>query len=362
MEKGGNFDELPRNLPWTTICPMNATNNPWNMLGHEWAVNLLQQHVTHDCLRHAYLITGPQGVGRRTLAIRLAQAINCPQPLAPGNPCMTCRTCQQIERMQHPDLSVVQAEQVGGTLKVDQVRELQHRLALAPYEARHRVALLLRFEEAHLSAANALLKTLEEPPGQTILLLTACDAESLLPTIVSRCEQLRLRPLSFDHVAQGLQDRWQVEAEQAHLLAHLSGGRPGYALNLSQHPEQLEQRQAWLEILYEALPAPRTQRFALVEELVKKDQSKESVRQMLMAWLPLWRDVMLCAAGMHLSLLNIDQDAIIQSIAGALNLDAARQTLMKTERTLNLLEKNVNTRLALEVFMLDLPRLNIKGL
>ncbi|MFZ6030727.1 MAG: ATP-binding protein [Chloroflexota bacterium] len=338
---------------------MNATNLPWNILGHEWAVNLLQQHVTRGYLRHAYLITGPQGIGRRTLAVRLAQAINCPQPVAPGTPCLSCRTCQQIERMQHPDLAVVQAEQVGGTLKVDQVRQLQHSLALAPYEARCRIALLLRFEEAHPSAANALLKTLEEPPGQTILLLTARDVACLLPTIVSRCELLGLRPLAYARVAQGLQECWEVAPEQAHLLAHLSGGRPGYARNLLQQPEQLEQRQTWLEMLYETLPAPRTQRFALVETLVKKEQSKEGVRQMLTAWLPFWRDVMLCTAGTRLALLNIDQEAAIRAIAGALSLEIARQTLIKIESTLNLLEKNVNTRLALEVLMLDLPRLNV---
>jgi DNA polymerase-3 subunit delta' len=330
------------------------------LLGHEWAINILRQHVAHDRLRHAYLITGPQGVGRRTLALRLAQAVNCPQPSAPGDPCLTCRTCTQIERMQHPDLSVVQAEQVGGTLKVDQVRELQHSLALAPYEARHRVALLLRFEEANANAANALLKTLEEPPGQTILILTASDSESLLPTILSRCEPLRLRPLPLEQVAQGLQERWQVDAAQAQLLAHLSGGRPGYALSLHQQPERLEQRLAWLEALYEILPATRAQRFALVEELTKnKDQPKEKMRQMLMAWLPIWRDVLLVSAGSSALLLNPDQESRVRAIADAVELKKAQDVILHIEATLDRFDKNVNTRLAAEVLMLDLPCLRL---
>jgi DNA polymerase-3 subunit delta' len=334
----------------------NNANTPWNILGHEWAVNLLCQHVAQDRLRHAYLLTGPQGVGRRTLALRLAQAVNCPQPAAPGVPCMACRTCTQIERMQHPDLAVVQAEQVGGTLKVDQVRELQHSLALAPYEARHRIALLLRFEEAHPSAANALLKTLEEPPGQTILLLTASDAESLLPTIVSRCEVLRLRPLPIEQAAEGLQERWQVPADSARLLAHLAGGRPGYALNLYQQPERMEQRTAWLEMLYEALPASRAQRFALIEDLAKnKEHFKEQLSQILRAWLPLWRDVMLVTAGSSAPLLNPDQEASVQNIASALDLKTAQQAIVHIENTLERLDRNVNTRLAAEVLMLDLP-------
>ncbi len=136
----------------------------WGILGHDWAVELLQGHITQGLTRQAYLITGPRGVGRRTLALRFAQALNCTQPIALGIPCRKCRACTQIERMLHPDLAVVQAEQVGGSLKVDQIRELQRSLSLAPYEARYRIAVLLRFEEANPNAANALLKTLEEPP------------------------------------------------------------------------------------------------------------------------------------------------------------------------------------------------------
>ena len=205
----------------------------WDMLGHEWAVNLLREHVAQGNFRHAYLITGPQGVGRRTLALRFAQALNCPQPLSPGEPCRTCRTCTQIESMQHPDLTVVQAERVGSVLRADQVRDLLPSLSLAPYQARYRFALFLRFEEANHFAANALLKTLEEPPERVILVLTAESAESLLPTIVSRCEMIRLRALNLDTLTTGLQDRWGIPAEDARLFAHLSNGRAGYALKLA---------------------------------------------------------------------------------------------------------------------------------
>jgi len=128
----------------------------WNILGHEWAVNLLHQHIAQNSIKHAYLFTGPQGVGRRTLALRFAQAINCPNPPSPGVPCGECRTCRQIEKMEHVDLSFIEASTPGGTIKIDQIRDLQRNLSLSPYEAKYRIAILARFDEANASASNAL--------------------------------------------------------------------------------------------------------------------------------------------------------------------------------------------------------------
>ena len=128
--------------------------------------------------------------------------------------------------MQHPDLSIVQAETEGGTLKVDQVREIRRALTLKPYQAKYRVALFLRFQEASEGAANALLKTLEEAPEHVILILTADNPEQLLPTITSRCEVLRLRPLPVDVIESHLKSNG-AEAEQAHLIAHVSSWQAG---------------------------------------------------------------------------------------------------------------------------------------
>lgn len=327
----------------------------WDLLGHEWAAALLKEHITQGRLRHAYLLTGPEGVGRRTLALRLAQAINCLKPPAPGEPCRACRACQTIERMQHPDLSVLQGAGSGGVFVVDQVRELLHSLSLAPYEGRYRVVILERFENAHPSASNALLKTLEEPPPQVLMILTAESAESLLPTIVSRCEVIRLRPLSLEQVCQGLQDRWELPPERARLLAHLSAGRPGYALHLEGGPERLEQRQAWLNEHLSLLSASRRERFVYTARLAK-EKDKETLRLVLQTWLTFWRDVLLRAAGAATPLVNLDFTEQVERLALETGLEQARAVLAAIERTLTRIDRNVNTQLALEVLMLDLPR------
>jgi len=332
----------------------------WNLLGHEWAADLLGQHIARQEVRHAYLLTGAPGIGRRSLALRFAQALNCLNPPEPGQPCGDCRACVRIEVMQHPDLTVVQSldedglPKEGGNLKIDQIREIQHSLSLTPYEARYRIALALRFQEANASAQNAFLKTLEEPPEKAILLLTANSAESLLPTISSRCEVLRLRPLPVAQLEQALRSRWKVAEAQAHLLAHLAGGRTGLALRLLQDPAELEARQGWLEDLLQLLGSSRRQRFSYVEQEFKE---RETLRRALQAWLSFWRDVLLYAAGSDTPLTNVDRADQVENLAGRLDLPFVRARVSDLERALHRLDANVNVKLLAEVLLLDWPRI-----
>jgi DNA polymerase-3 subunit delta' len=327
----------------------------WNLIGHEWAVQMLKQHLRHDTLRHAYLFSGPPGLGRRTLALRLAQSLNCPQAAAPGEPCGKCRTCQQIERMQYTDLAVIQAEKEGGTLKVEQIRSVRQALVLKPYQGKYRVALFLRFQEANASAQNALLKTLEEAPAHVILILTADTPEQLLPTIVSRCEVLRLRPLPVEMVETYLKQRGSDETS-AHLLAHVSGGRPGYALRLMQDKETLKFRAQRLEDLQSLLKSTRRVRFAYAEKMTsRKAEAKERFRESLLIWLSFWRDVMLSASGAEAPLANVDRLVEIKQLAEKLTLAEAHRLVAAAEDAVDKLERNVNARLLAEVLLLDWP-------
>jgi DNA polymerase-3 subunit delta' len=327
----------------------------WKILGHDWAVDALAEHINRKAVRHAYLFTGPQGVGRRTIALRFAQAVNCRDTLVLGQPCGVCRSCRLIEQQQHPDLLVVQAEEAGKQLKIDQVREIQHALSLSPYEAVYRIAIFLRFDEANHQAMNALLKTLEEPPARVIILLTAANEELLLPTISSRCEILRLRPIASDNLARGMQLLWGVSAEKAEELAYISGGRPGYAYELYHNPETGKRRKTALEVLFRLLSASRVERFAYVE---KNYQDHEGIHFLLQIWISLWRDVLITSAGAKIPVQNIDHAEQISQLAQQFGLEQARTMLSSLDRTMSLMDKNVNRRLALEIMMLDLPITN----
>lgn len=331
----------------------------WNLLGHEWAVDMLRQHVARGEIRHAYLFAGPPGLGRRTLALRLAQALNCERPPAAGEACTTCRTCKQIETMQHPDLSIIQAVDEdrnaieGGTLRVDQIREVQRTLNLKPYQSNYRVALFLRFQEANPNAANALLKTLEEAPPHAILILTADTPEQLLPTIVSRCEILRLHPLPVEAITADLLERG-MEEDRARLLAHISGGRPGFARKLADDSNLLEKREERLNDLQTLLPASRVDKFSYAEKLSK---DKDAMRQTILVWLSYWRDVLLRVAGAETPLVNMDRNMEIEFLAGRLNLSDARNVVSDLEGALEKMDRNVNSRLLAEVMLLDLPKM-----
>ena len=332
----------------------------WGLIGHEWAVQMLRQHLTHDSIRHAYLFSGPPGLGRRTLALRLAQALNCPQPVAPGEPCGKCRTCQQIERMQYADLAVIQAEKEGGTIKVEQIRAIRQSLVLKPYQGKYRVALFLRFQEANPNAANALLKTLEEAPAHVILILTADTSEQLLPTITSRCEILRLRPLPLETVETFLKDR-QVEPASARLLAHVSGGRPGYALHLMEDKDALEFRAKRLDEMQTLIQSTRHERFAYAEKLTsrkKKDaEAEERFRETLLLWLSFWRDVLLRVTGSTSPLTNVDYTGSVDALAAKLTLPQVRKLVSDSQEAIEKLERNVNARLLAEVTLLDWPKI-----
>lgn len=336
----------------------------WNLLGHEWAVDMLRQHVVHDEVRHAYLFTGTSGLGKRTLALRFAQALNCERPVSAGVPCLLCKTCAQIEAMKYVDLNVIEPTikdpkdgkifipHPNGEIRIDQIRDLQKSFNLKPYQSKYKVSLFIRFETANENASNALLKTLEEAPAHAILILTAENTEQLLPTINSRCEILRLRPLPIESVTSDLMSRG-IEEERARLLAHLSGGRPGYARKLIEDVTLLEKREERLNDLQTLLPAPRVEKFSYADKLAK---DKDVMRQTILVWLSYWRDVLLRVAGAETSLINIDRNMEIEFLAGRLDLSSARKVVSNHEATLEKMDKNVNAKLLAEVLLLDLPK------
>jgi DNA polymerase-3 subunit delta' len=318
----------------------------WPVIGHNWAVELLWQGVRSGRLGHAYLFVGPGRVGKMTLAKTFTQAIECETA---DRPCGTCRNCQLVSADKHPDVLILSPEKER--IRIESIRELQHSVSLSPVEGRYRVCIIGQIDQATLAAANSLLKTLEEPPPKVVLLLTADQLESVLPTIVSRCQVIHLRPLSTQQVVSALQARG-VAQERASLLGHLARGRMGWAIQAAEDEGILQERERILSELVEWADGTYTRRFAWAQELSKQPERVPEVLDVLASW---WRDVLILSSGSRTPIANIDRHAQLAQWSARYGIGTARQALESIRDTVWRLAHNANVRLALEVLALDMP-------
>lgn len=328
------------------------------MIGNTWAPELLRHHIAEGQVRHAYLITGSDGIGKRTLALDFTRALLCSEPPSEGEFCKTCRPCVLVEGIVHPDLHVVVPEEEKVGLLVDDVRDLQHKIALTPIEGDRRIALLPDFDRATDNAANALLKTLEEPPGKVVFLLTARDQEGLLPTIVSRCEVIRLRSVDKETLKEAL-IKQGYSADEAALLAGVSAGLPGRALALGENKAALEERDERLDELIGLLSTDIAGRLAYVEPYLRTGNLQTKRDRMLLileTWLSFWRDLLIASSGAEATRGNPDRLDDVERIVDRLSIQQVSSVIHLIQDTMNSIEMNANIRLAMENLLLKLPR------
>jgi len=331
----------------------------WQVLGQERVVALLQRGLAGGGIAHAYLIVGPQHIGKMTLAVDVARAVNCE---AQDRPCGGCRSCMRIGDGKHPDVQVLELQTQEGeertqqSIGIDRVRELQRTAPLMPFEGRSRVFIINGAEHLSGEAANCLLKVLEEPPAGVLLLLLTSNEQKVLPTVRSRCQRLELRPLPEEALVQHLTERQALEEEQARLIARLSGGRPGWAFTALADTQLLSERRERLAQLLSAVEGSQEERFEFASRLAGRfSKSREEVRETLALWVSWWRDLLLLKGGCDEAVCNIDEKARLTEQAEGLALKDIAAFIKVLEETITRLEQNVNPRLALEVLMLSLP-------
>lgn len=334
----------------------------WPVYGHKWAVaNLARALAAAGGPRQAYLFLGPRQVGKSTLVRAFATALFC---TGATSPCGTCRNCVLMAHGSHPDFHTIspldggnppKVDRTAGKLYQEQAEELAKAAWLRPFEGAYK---LFHIQDAQKATSdrflNLLLKTVEEPPESTIICISAIDRGSVLPTIVSRCQVLELRPLDHATIARALGEGWQVPSEQAELLARLSAGRLGWAVEQAQRPAMWQERETRLEQLWALIRTDRNERLALSEQMASRNAQLYAMLELWSTW---WRDVMLVQAGGGDACCNTDFRMVLEQQAQALSPEQVQQYVHTMRRVEQSLRTNVNARLALDVMLLRLPHL-----
>lgn len=318
-----------------------------DIIGQESVVNFLQQALRTQRVSHAYLFLGPSGVGKMLTARTLAKALNC--QVEKDDSCDLCSSCQKIDRNLHPDVKILSPE--GRSLGIEQVRTLQKEISFRPYEGRFKIFILEAVERITHQAANCLLKTLEEPPGEAVLILITSSMATLLPTVVSRCQLARFRLLNSLELEKVLQDKFKFPADEARLLAALGGGSLEKSLSFKTNEtlnSRKEMENCWKEIQKVKFPGI----FRQIEEFSRNREKAQKFVDFLTLW---FRDLLvLRESGKEEYLLNPDYQHWLKTQVSLFSTSRLIEILKELEETRQLLSRNVNIRLALEVLLLKI--------
>ena len=358
-----------------------GSSDGWQTIGHGAARLYLQRSHEVDRIAHAYLITGPDQVGKRTLALDLARLVNCtPTPDMfgddPSPPCGRCAPCDRIEREVHADIKVIDPHTPirgvsSGTrestpeqdasrtlISIGHIREMQHDVSLNPFEGVRKVVILDGADRMSPDGSgwNALLKTLEEPPEQVVIVLLAPSARSLPETVISRCQLIELHPVSTEEIEGGLIDRGGAGLEVVAQLARLAGGRPGRAFAALTDETTLDRyRQAVIRVLVTSA-GDIEERFRYANEMAREfGRNRELVLRELELWTSIWRDILLLKYGVTDSVANIAWISQLSAAAIGVGEDDPRQAIEAITKAADGLHRNGMARVVLEFLMLELP-------
>jgi DNA polymerase-3 subunit delta' len=313
-----------------------------DILGQETCLAVLRRSLAAGKTAHAYLFEGIEGCGKKKTAIAFIETVFCGRDEGCGH----CSSCRRIAQLQHPDLHLVEPD--GAFIKIDQIRDLQKELSYRPYEAPRKACIIDGVERLNPAAGNALLKTLEEPPGNALIILLTAQVDAVLPTVLSRCQRLHFPALPQTAVEQFLLGR-NCAPETARIAASLAGGSLKRALEISAD-EALADRKTLLERINSLTTREMTPLFSAAEEL---SGDKENILEMLDLLATYLRDVMLMQGGSR-DAVNRDLLPLIEKDARRYSLDDVMARIATVFEARYALQRNVNPRLALEVLFMRL--------
>lgn len=318
------------------------------IIGHRQPLAMLRQALSNGRLHHAYLFVGAQGVGKKTIALGVAKALHC--EIENGDFCGSCANCARIQDDNHPDVRVIEPLAGKKEISIQQIRELQKELNFRSFSGKKKIAILDPATLMNLSAQNALLKTLEEPPEESLLILIASNAGELLPTLRSRCLRLTFGPLARHLVSGFLASRKGTKSDLADFLAAMSMGSLRALLDIDDE-KWLARRRHWVECLYSLRSGDYRAAMSTAELFA---DSREHCSRFL-EWAETWyRDVLVYRLTRDAqNIVNLDMLSQIQEQSAEFTLERILSQLSETIGAVNRIQRNLNRRMVLEKLLLN---------
>jgi len=336
----------------------------WPILGHRNIVEYLQRCVLNDHLAHAYLFVGPDHVGKQTVARYFMQSILCEGFEGVRYiPCQRCVHCQQYNNRVHPDVNYIERGQGNKSISIDQIRQLIQNLSLKTFISKYKIALVDQAEYLEEEAANALLKTLEEPSGKTVILLIAHTLESLPETIISRCQTVHFRSLSTKTLKEYLQNESGLPLRIQSEISHLAQGKPGKVINwlhneadLQIHQESVRQKLSYFRLSHHEV-------LLCIKEMLPGtllfNQKIDCLRGELDVWIGVVRDILLVKFGLEQIIHNYFAQEEIGKLAHHLSLPYLVGLMKQLLEYKRLLRRNPNPELLLENLLIKITNTNV---
>ncbi|MBM7614739.1 DNA polymerase III subunit delta' [Alkaliphilus hydrothermalis] len=317
------------------------------IVGQERIVEILKKTLLNNTFSHAYLFEGLEGLGKKQMALEFAKGVICSQEGM--KPCNVCQTCRRIQEGNYPEVNLIQED---GTIKIEKIRELQKDIQMKPYEGRKKIYIINHAENMTVQAQNALLKTLEEPPAYATIILLTVNGNSLLPTIISRCQILKFRPVEIGKIQQVLMEGRGVSREESRMVSSFSNGIIGRALKLLEDEDFKRIREEVLKLTEEMLRRDTINLLESVDFFTKEKNQIEEILDMLVSW---YRDLMIYKETQELHfLMNCDRIEEIQDQSNRIGLKKIRDIIFIIDQTKGNIKSNVNFQLNIEVMLLNI--------
>ena len=329
----------------------------WNIIGHQQIINFFEAAIKNEKLAHAYIFYGSKQVGKRSLVRKLVQNLFCynNNQNLDKIPCGECEHCLQLKKRTHPDVFWLKKEKDKKDITIEQVRQLQNELAVHSFFKSYKVAVIDGVEDMNKAAANALLKTLEEPKQKTVIFLIAKSITGVPKTILSRAQKIKLLPVPFREIYDYLIEKG-VERTRAKQLANLANGRPGRALTFLHSDEMWQNYLGQMKTFSALARTSRVNRFKFAEKILSQSKSVAEKQDLLTPMFNLWqiltRDLMLRKLYQNDRIINTIDGEGMKELEKKYSLNDLLRIQQSIENTKESLRMNVNARLALENLLL----------